>query len=129
MTQLTQHFLLSEFACRCGCSLPAGAQENLCRLALAMEDLRAEIKAPLTIVSGYRCVARNRKIGGARNSTHLRAIAVDMQARDFSGRDLRSVVERLIATGRIPDGGVGIYSDRPRTLHYDQRGMRVRWES
>ena len=128
MTQLTPNFALSELRCRCGCALPPGAQESLRRVALALEELRAEIGVPLQVISGHRCAARNRAIGGARASMHLRAVAVDIQAEGYTGRALRSVAECLIKAGRMPDGGLGVYSDRPRTLHYDQRGMRARWE-
>lgn len=128
MTQLSTHFTLDELRCRCGCALPAGAQETLRSVALALEVLREAIGVPVEVISGHRCEARNRKIGGARASMHLRAVAVDVQAQGFNGRQLRSVMERLIAERRVPDGGLGVYGDRPRTLHYDQRGVRVRWE-
>lgn len=33
---------------------------------------------PIVITSGYRSVTHNRRVGGARNSNHLRGLAIDV---------------------------------------------------
>ena len=42
------------------------------------EPLRLHIGAPITCNSGYRSPAHNKKIGGAKNSQHVKAEAIDM---------------------------------------------------
>ena len=50
---------------------------KLIRLAEWAETIRAVIKAPLIITSGYRCEELNRRIGGSMTSRHIRAEAID----------------------------------------------------
>ncbi len=66
-----------------------------------------------TITSGYRDPKRNRRAGGARNSTHIFCIAVDMQVEGVSKWDLAKYLRTL--PGR---GGVGTYC-RTRSVHLD----------
>lgn len=127
MTQLSQHFALAELDCQCGCSLPTPVLRRLRRLAYALEVIRAEVGEPVQVISGYRCAARNRAVGGAVHSRHLEGDAADIQVQGRTGRELRETIERLINAGRIPEGGLGTYADRALTCHYDLRPMRARW--
>lgn len=127
MTQLTPHFALSELRCRCGCSAEPALVASLARVAQALEQLRAAIGRPVQVISGHRCPKRNRQVGGSPRSQHMAGTAVDVQVEGMTGVQLRQVVERLIAEGLVPDGGIGTYADRPWTLHYDQRTVRARW--
>ena len=124
---LTQHFSLFEFLCKCGCVAPPEVMRRIPPLAQALEVLRAEVQAPVQIISGYRCVPHNRKVGGAPNSRHTWGDAVDVQVEGWGGKDLRDLVERLIATKRMPNGGLGTYARKPLTLHFDLRGIAARW--
>eukprot|EP00171_Calliarthron_tuberculosum_P003021 IDg3021t1 len=47
-------------------------------LLLGLEKLRARVSRPLSIVSGYRDPAHNRRVGGASNSQHLYGTAADI---------------------------------------------------
>lgn len=129
MTQLTQHFALSELDCRCGCTVPARVLARLRRLAQALEVIRAEVGAPVMVISGYRCRARNKAVGGAAASRHIEGDAVDIQVDGRTGEELRDLIEELISQGRVPDGGLGTYADRRLTVHYDLRPMRARWRT
>lgn len=129
MTQLTQHFALSELDCRCGCTVPARVLARLRRLAQALEVIRAEVGAPVMVISGYRCRARNAAVGGARASRHIQGDAADIQVEGLTGDELREIAEELISSGRIPDGGLGTYADRRLTFHYDLRPLRARWRT
>lgn len=72
MGDLSAHFSRHELACHhCGrLELAAGFLEQL-------ERTRVAIGRPLRPVSGYRCPAHNRAVGGAPDSRHLHGDAVD----------------------------------------------------
>lgn len=97
-------------------------------LAKALEAVRAAVGEPIKVISGYRCEKHNSTIPkAAKFSQHIQANAVDFQVTGWSGKQLRVLLELLIKHGEIPEGGIGIYPDRPATCHYDQRGKRARW--
>ena len=81
----------------------------------------------MQIISGYRCEARNRKVGGAPNSRHPWGDAADIQVHGWAGRDLRELAELLIGRGKLRNGGIGTYARKPLTLHYDLRAIAARW--
>lgn len=107
--QLTDHFSLeeliaSETAVRLGIdnAPPAGLMPNLQVLAAGLELVRAALGArPIHINSGYRCVALNTKIGGAKNSLHINGLAADIICPSF-GPPL-AVCRAIIAAGLTPD--------------------------
>jgi uncharacterized protein YcbK (DUF882 family) len=124
---MTPHFSWREFACNCGCVAPAFIHTKAATLAMSLEALRAEVKRPVRVISGYRCTKRNAAIGGAPASRHLEGDAADVQVEGFTGRQLRDLVEGLIALGKMREGGLGTYTSKPATLHYDCRGTKARW--
>jgi uncharacterized protein YcbK (DUF882 family) len=125
--QLTPHFSLDELRCGCRCGVPGIVLERLERMAETLEVMRARLGRPISIISGYRCAARNKRVGGAPASRHLWGDAVDLQVAGMTGLELRALWEQAISAGDIPDGGLGTYADRPSTLHYDQRKKKARW--
>ncbi len=74
-------------------------------------------KKPI-ITSGYRSPKRNRRAGGARNSSHIYCKAVDLQVEGISKWDLAKYLRTL--PGR---GGVGTYC-RTRSVHVDTGSKR-----
>ena len=74
MGDLTPHFSSHEFRCRDGSEHPID-----CRLLSMLEAVRCHFDAPVTIVSGYRSPAYNRKVGGARDSYHVKGMAADIR--------------------------------------------------
>lgn len=69
------HFKLSEFDCKCGCGL-----NNMDLKILLMIDVARTIaKVPFIVNSGSRCKKHNEDIGGLKNSTHLKGLAVDIK--------------------------------------------------
>jgi zinc D-Ala-D-Ala carboxypeptidase len=83
--QLTEHFTLNEFtrsqiATRFKIDNTPNNEQILNLKLLCqnfMEPLRALIRAPIVITSGYRCKELNKRVGGSPNSQHLTGQACD----------------------------------------------------
>lgn len=73
----------------------------------------------LTITSGYRDAARNKKVGGATKSAHLRGNAVDISTAGMSKEDQLKLIQIASAVGI---GGIGVYDN---ALHFDVEGRRA----
>ena len=125
--QVTAHFKLSEFKCKDGTDVPDELLGNAMALALSLEQLRAEVNAPITIISGYRTQKYNRTCGGATKSQHLTGKAADIRVLGFTPTDVSTILEELIEKGAIPQGGIGVY-EKQNFVHYDVRGKRARWK-
>ncbi|WP_100628682.1 D-Ala-D-Ala carboxypeptidase family metallohydrolase [Algoriphagus formosus] len=122
--QLTTNFNLSEFQCRSGAPMPDQVLNHLHSLAMALQIIRNELKAPITITSGYRSPEHNSRIGGAQNSMHIQGKAADFKVYGKNPRAVAAIIERLISEGKIPQGGLKAYRS---WVHYDIRGVRARW--
>jgi uncharacterized protein YcbK (DUF882 family) len=121
--KLTKSFQLSEFACNDGTQVPENLIPAVKELAKNLQVLRDEIGESLTINSGYRSPAWNKKIGGVKNSMHLKAMASDLVCRSLTPKQLKAVIEKLIKEGKMKNGGIGLY---PSFVHYDIGATR-RW--
>ncbi|MBL4797626.1 MAG: hypothetical protein JKY50_09440 [Oleispira sp.] len=87
--QLSQNFYLDEFlrsetAARCGIDMSISdngiIQTHLFLLANSvLQPLRDHFGVPVTIISGYRPAALNRKVKGAKDSAHLYGYAADIR--------------------------------------------------
>jgi len=108
---VSSHFQRSEFSCpHCGVALVRP------RLLIALERLRAIIKTPITVVSGYRCPPHNQAVGGASDSQHMYASAVDVHRGTCTLREA------------IDSGFVGIGTKGGMPVHLDVRdGLAARW--
>lgn len=122
--KLTEHFNLDEFSCHDGTPVPAELIPTVKALAEKLEIIRKEIGKPLKILSGYRSPTWNKKVGGAKASTHMQGKAADLTADGIQPKDLADTIERLIKEGKLPPSGLGRY---PGFTHYDIRGKNARW--
>lgn len=122
--QLTTNFNLSEFNCHDGTPVPEEYMDNVRLLAKNLQVLRDEIGEPIRVNSGYRTPEYNKRIGGASKSQHKLAKAADIVAKSYSPKQLAKIIERLIAAGKMKQGGLGIY---PGFVHYDVRTKKARW--
>jgi uncharacterized protein YcbK (DUF882 family) len=123
--KLTKNFRREEFDCKDGTKVPAIYMDNVTEVADNLEILRTEIKEPVLITgSGYRTSKHNKKVGGAKFSQHLTASGADINAKNFTPKQLAAVIEKLIKEGKMKEGGIGIY---PGFVHYDIRGTKARW--
>jgi uncharacterized protein YcbK (DUF882 family) len=122
--RLTENFSLREFASKDGAAFPEEVKTNLAELAENLQVLRDHFGRPVTITSGYRSPARNEKVGGARDSFHVRGMAADLQITGVAPRVVYSAIELLIKSGKMKEGGLGLYNG---WVHYDIRGRKIRW--
>lgn len=121
---MTKNFLLSEFACNDGTPVPEELICNVETLAKNLQVLRDDIGESIHVNSGYRTPVYNEKVGGKKNSYHLKAMASDVTAKSFTPKRLAARIEKLIAEKKMKQGGLGIY---PGFVHYDVRGTKARW--
>jgi hypothetical protein len=79
---------------------------------------RCGCAAPQSVIVSYQRMAEVLEV--------LRA-EVDIQVEGHTGQSLAALIEGLIALGKMPDGGLGTYSSKRLTCHYDLRRTKARW--
>lgn len=122
--KLSTNFDWKEFESKDGAPMPDWVKDNVRDLAKNLEVIRAAAGAPMRINSGYRSPAHNTSIGGAKNSFHMKGMAADFTIQGKTIPETISLIEKLIAQGKISKGGLGTY----RTfVHYDIQGKNRRW--
>lgn len=117
------HFSLDEFVASqsarmagIGNSLPPDLVPAAHATLAMLERIRAYLSeqaghdVPVHIISGYRCEALNKLVGGAADSDHLRACAADIVAPSYG--DPVSVARALVAVVSVLGIGQLIY-ERP----------------
>jgi len=123
--KLTENFSLQEFDCKDGTPVPQQFVKNVKLLAEQLQTLRDYIKEPVMITgSGYRTPEHNKRVGGAVNSQHLTASGADINAKNYTPRQLSKIIEKLIREKKMLQGGIGVYKG---FVHYDIRGTKARW--
>ena len=124
---MSKHLWSSEFNCKDGSAYPANwLYSRLAPLSRALEIVRAITGKTMTIVSGYRTPAYNRKTkGAAPRSKHMQGIAADFKLEGISPRRLFPILDRFQRMGVLPKGGLHAY---PTFVHIDIRGRIARWE-
>lgn len=124
--KLTKNFYAYEFDCKDGTTYPREwFKDRLIPLVKDIQKIRDQV-GPLTIVSGYRTTAHNKKVGGSKGSRHMQGDAVDLFPHNVTFAKLKSVILDLVKKGEIKDGGIGWGIGGVNKLHYDH-GPRRRW--
>ena len=121
--QLTTNFNLSEFN-KHNFALSENVLRNIQALANNLQILRDEVKKPIKITSGYRSPEHNAKVGGVKSSRHITGEAADFKIAGMTPKEVAAVIEKLIAAGKMEEGGLGTYST---WTHFDHRGYKARW--
>ena len=125
ITWITDHFRLDEFRCSDGTPVPERYYENVAQLCRELEVIRAEYKRPVTILSGYRSPAYNKKVGGAKNSFHMKGMAADIVVAGIPAPVLYTRIDRMMTSlGLLHNGGLGKYKN---FVHVDIRAVPARW--
>jgi uncharacterized protein YcbK (DUF882 family) len=122
--QLTENFSLHEFDCNDGTPVPEHLLGNVESLAGQLQILRDYLKEPVRINSAYRHANYNKRIGGAPDSMHVRAMAADITVKSKTPKQVKAVIERLIKAKKLKFGGIGLY---PGFVHVDIREAYARW--
>lgn len=107
--KLSKNFILSEFACKDGSKTITVDYE----LVQLLQKFRETLGKPITITSGYRTVAYNKRCGGIATSHHLTGKAADIK---ISGMTPLEVAK---AADKIGFKGIGVY---PTFTHVDVVG-------
>jgi uncharacterized protein YcbK (DUF882 family) len=105
---LSLNFDRSEFRCK-HCGDLRGPDRVLVDM---LQRMRTAMGRPLRIVSGYRCVAHNRAVGGSRSSQHLLGRAADVPPGYATVRQWQDAG----ATGVGVRGGLVVHVDTRRDV-------------
>jgi uncharacterized protein YcbK (DUF882 family) len=124
MAKITTNFSLEEFNCKDGSEMPNDVMINVIKLAKNLQVLRDAIGKTIIVNSGYRSPNYNKRIGGVKDSQHLKGKASDITVKGMTPKEIAKVIEGLIASGKMQQGGIGIY---PNFVHYDIRNVKARW--
>lgn len=124
--QLTSNFHLSEFQCKCGCTMPNPVFKNIQKLAQQLQVLRNDLNKPIKINSAYRCLDHNRSIGSKDTSQHIKGKASDIVVKDMHPDNVYLKIRSKINKSEMTQGGLGRYNT---FTHYDIRGTKARWDN
>lgn len=112
-----QHFKVKEFACKDGSQVVFIDGY----LVSILDILRNQVGKPVIINSGYRTPARNKEVGGAKYSYHMRGMAADIRINGMTAKEIADKLNKI-----IPDGcGIIVYNT---WVHIDTRASKYRKE-
>ena len=117
-TYLAENFKVKEFACNDGSDAVLISDE----LVDLLQKIRDHFGVAVTINSGYRTSAYNKKVGGATNSQHVKGTAADIVAKGVDPLTVAQYAEYLMPNS----GGIGVYQT---FTHVDVRTSRSRWDN
>lgn len=119
--QRPTHFRLREFQSK------DGADEVLLsvRLLYLLEEIRRITDQPVSINSGYRTPAHNRKVGGSKNSQHVLGKAADIVVGRMHG-NVGNALKIAILASQLGFKGIGVY---PTFTHVDVRDEVSHWDN
>lgn len=115
--QLSRNFNLREFVCKGGKSCCNGTVMIDPELIRRLQAMRDELDLPINIASGFRCPDYNKRVGGVKNSYHMRGQAADIKS-SVSAEKLYTLAQKYFA-----DGGIGRYD----TFVHVDTGPQRRW--
>ena len=88
-------------------------------LVSILDILRNEVKKPVIINSGYRTPERNKAVGGAKYSYHMRGMAADIRINGMNAKEIANKLNKI-----VPDEcGIIVYNT---WVHLDTRTKKYR---
>ena len=124
---MTKNFSKEEFDCSDGSDMNIAIYHNMVKVANQLQILRNYIGKPITINSGYRSEEYNASIkGSSKKSQHVMGRAADIVVKGMKPLEVHTTIELLIDKGDMLQGGLGLY-EKKGFVHYDIRGIKVRW--
>lgn len=113
--KLGKHFKVKEFACKDGSQVVFIDSY----LVSILDILRNEVGKPVIINSGYRTPTRNKEVGGAKYSYHMRGMAADIRINGMSAKEIANKLNAI-----VPDEcGIIVYKT---WVHIDTRTKKYR---
>lgn len=110
-----QHFKVKEFACKDGSQVVFIDSY----LVSILDILRNEVGKPVIINSGYRTPTRNKEVGGAKYSYHMRGMAADIRINGMSAKEIADKLNKIIPY----ECGIIVYNT---WVHIDTRTNKYR---
>lgn len=110
--RLSLNFGLAEFACHSGDDVPSDLLPNVQALVTdVLQPIRSSWNGLVTVMSGYRSLAWNTRVGGAKNSTHMTAKGADIRPSKIESVPfLHQMILDMYRRGELPElGGLGLY--------------------
>lgn len=95
---ISKNFKVKEFACKDGSDV---VKIDCSFVQDKLQKLRDYFKLPMTITSGYRTESYNKKVGGAKNSYHMKGMAFDVQISGVKPQQIAKAAEELGILGII----------------------------
>lgn len=116
--QLSPHFNLSEFRCKCGKSHDTLLDDALWK---KLEELYAKLNCSKIIISsGYRCIAHDIAVGGAGGGYHTKGMAADCCCYDKKGNPINTKIVSCVAQD-LGFGGMANINSSYTYIHLDVR--------
>lgn len=116
--QLSPHFNLSEFRCKCGKSHDTLLDDALWQ---KLEELYAKLNCSKIIISsGYRCIAHDIAVGGAGGGYHTKGMAADCCCYDKKGNPINTKIVSCVAQD-LGFGGMANINSSYTYIHLDVR--------
>lgn len=117
-TQLTPHFNVKEFRCKCGTSHEIKLSTDLVE---KLEVLYTALNCSKIIVnSGYRCSAHDKAVGGSGSGQHTKGTAADVVCYDQSG-NIISAKNVCCKAQDLGFPGIANISAKYQAVHLDVR--------
>ena len=113
--KIGKHFKVKEFACRDGTQV-VFIDDYLVSI---LDILRNQVGKPVHINSGYRTPTRNKMVGGAKYSYHMRGMAADIRIEGMTAKEIANKLNKIIPT----ECGIIVYNT---WVHIDTRKKKYR---
>lgn len=114
-TKVGEYFKVKEFACKDGS--PVVFIDSY--LVGILDILRARIEKPVIITSGYRTPTRNKEVGGAKYSYHMRGRAADIRIDGMTAKEIANELNKIVPN----ECGIIVYNG---WVHIDTRTKKYR---
>lgn len=105
-----QHFKVREFASKDGSQVVFIDSY----LVSILDILRNQVGKPVYINSGYRTPTRNKEVGGAKYSYHMRGMAADIRVKGMTAKQIANKLNAIIPE----ECGIIVYKS---WVHFDVR--------
>ena len=110
-----QHFKVREFACKDGSQVVFIDSY----LVAILDILRNQVGKPVIINSGYRTPTRNKAVGGAKYSYHMRGMAADIRVEGMTAKEIANKLNKITPN----ECGIIVYNT---WVHIDTRTKKYR---